>query len=138
MVNQLPHWKKSGLLQKRLGQTVLRAAGCGPLTNPAASLTDKDVRRLASLVKGWRIAVTGTQGLAAAQVTAGGILTKDFDPATLVSRRIKGLYAAGEVLDIDGDCGGFNLQWAWASAFAAARAMAAGLWDCVKERGRGI
>ena len=128
----------TGLLQKRLGQTVLRAAGCGPLTNPAASLTDKDVRRLASLVKGWRIAVTGTQGLAAAQVTAGGILTKDFDPATLESRRVKGLYAAGEVLDIDGDCGGFNLQWAWASAFAAARAMAAGLWDCVKEKGRGI
>ena len=117
---------------------MLRAAGCGPLTNPAASLTDKDVRRLASLVKGWRIAVTGTQGLAAAQVTAGGILTKDFDPATLESRRVKGLYAAGEVLDIDGDCGGFNLQWAWASAFAAARAMAAGLWDCVKEKGRGI
>ena len=86
----------------------------------------------------WRIAVTGTQGLAAAQVTAGGILTKDFDPATLESRRVKGLYAAGEVLDIDGDCGGFNLQWAWASAFAAARAMAAGLWDCVKEKGRGI
>ena len=72
------------------------------------------------------------------QVTAGGILTKDFDPATLESRRVKGLYAAGEVLDIDGDCGGFNLQWAWASAFAAARAMAAGLWDCVKEKGRGI
>ena len=93
---------------------------------------------LASLVKGWRIAVTGTQGLAAAQVTAGGILTKDFDPATLESRRVKGLYTAGEVLDIDGDCGGFNLQWAWASAFAAARAMAAGLWDCVKEKGRGI
>ena len=127
----------TGLLQKRLGQTVLRAAGCGPLTNPAASLTDKDVRRLASLVKGWRIAVTGTQGLAAAQVTAGGILTKDFDPATLESRRVKGLYAAGEVLDIDGDCGGFNLQWAWASAFAAARAMAAGRSGLRERKGTG-
>ena len=50
-----------------------------------------------------------------AQVTAGGILTKDFNPITMESKLVPGLYACGEVLDIDGDCGGYNLQWAWSS-----------------------
>ena len=54
-------------------------------------------------------------GFDGAQVTAGGVRTEEFDPATMQSRLVPGLYAAGEVLDIDGDCGGYNLQWAWAS-----------------------
>ena len=58
-------------------------------------------------------------GMDSAQVTAGGILTKDFDPATMESRLVPGLYACGEVLDIDGDCGGYNLQWAWSSGYLA-------------------
>ena len=51
----------------------------------------------------------------AAQVTAGGIVTSEFDPRTMESRLGSGLFACGEVLDIDGDCGGYNLQWAWSS-----------------------
>ena len=57
----------------------------------------------------------GVLGWKQAQVTAGGIRTADFDPKTMESKLVPGLYAVGEVLDIDGDCGGFNLQWAWAS-----------------------
>ena len=56
-----------------------------------------------------------------AQVTAGGVLTRDFDPQTMESRLVPGLYACGEVLDIDGDCGGYNLQWAWSSGIVAGR-----------------
>ena len=67
--------------------------------------------------------VTGTRGMKGAQVTAGGIATEEFNSETMESRLIPGLYAAGEVLDIDGDCGGFNLQWAWASGFTAAQAI---------------
>mgnify|MGYP000900105443 CR=1 FL=1 len=59
-----------------------------------------------------------------AQVTAGGIVTAEFDPATMESKLVRGLYACGEVLDVDGDCGGYNLQWAWSSATAAARHIA--------------
>ena len=55
-----------------------------------------------------------------AQVTAGGIDTTDIDPSTLESKIIKGLFFAGEVLDVDGDCGGFNLQWAWSSGATVA------------------
>ena len=58
----------------------------------------------------------------AAQVTAGGILTSEFDPETMESRLVPGLYACGEVLDIDGDCGGYNLQWAWSSGRCAGHA----------------
>ena len=65
--------------------------------------------------------VQGTLGFEGAQVTAGGIRTEEFDPETLQSRLVPGLYAAGEVLDIDGDCGGYNLQWAWSSGRLAGR-----------------
>lgn len=110
----------TGLLHKRVGQTLMRAAGIA-LSTPVGALTDDDAARVAALIKRWTLPVTGTQGLSAAQATAGGIDTRGFDPATLQSRLVPGLYAAGEVLDVDGDCGGYNLQWAWSSAAAAAR-----------------
>ena len=60
-------------------------------------------------------------GFEAAQVTAGGLLTESFRPDTLESRLVPGLFACGELLDIDGPCGGYNLQWAWASGRLAGR-----------------
>lgn len=115
----------TGLLHKRVGQTMLRVAGIAPLTRESVSLTREDCALAAATAKAWRLPVTGTQGFGGAQVTAGGIAAGEFDPATLMSRRHPGLYAAGEVLDVDGDCGGFNLQFAWSSAYVAAKAVAA-------------
>ena len=115
----------TGLLHKRVGQTVLRVAGISPLNRESTTLTRQECALAASVTKNWTLPVTGTQGFGGAQVTAGGITPRDFDPATLMSRRHPGLYAAGEVLDVDGDCGGFNLQFAWSSAYVAARAIAA-------------
>lgn len=113
----------TGLLHKRVGQALLRQAGIGPFTRPASDLNDGQTAALARLIKRWEIPVTGTQGMGGAQVTAGGIALAEVEPATLMSRKVPGLYLAGEVLDVDGDCGGFNLQWAWASAHAAASAV---------------
>lgn len=110
----------TGFVNKRVGQTVLRMAGVS-LNAPVSSLTDTDIAAVAALLKDWTLSVSGTQGFGSAQATAGGIATDEFDPVTLQSRLHKGLYAIGEVLDIDGDCGGYNLQWAWSSAAAAAR-----------------
>ena len=122
----------TGWVNKRLGQTLLKQAGCGPLSTPGGALSDAQIERLAALLTGWTLPVTGTQGFSSAQATAGGADTREFDPDTMGSRICPGLYAAGEVLDVDGDCGGFNLQWAWASALTAARAMAAGLSEAPK------
>ena len=65
------------------------------------------------------ISLDEPMGMDSAQVTAGGVLTEQFDPVTLESYLVPGLYACGEVLDIDGDCGGYNLQWAWSSGRCA-------------------
>ena len=113
-----------GMFHKRVGQTALKAAGIAPLSRKAGSLSAQEIQALAAQLKGWRLPVTGTMGLGNAQVTAGGADLSGFDPETLESRLVSGLFACGEVLDIDGDCGGFNLQWAWSSAMLAVRAMA--------------
>ena len=117
----------TGLLHKRIGQTVLRAVKATPLTRLTGTLTDEECAAIASGIKDWKLTVTGTQGFGGAQVTAGGIDTADFEPYTMESKKHPGLFAAGEVLDVDGDCGGFNLHFAWASACAAASAMSARL-----------
>ena len=82
-------------------------------------LTDRQLEALCRQVREFTLPVTGTCGFDQAQVTAGGLRTEEFHPETLESRVVPGLYACGEVLDVDGDCGGFNLQWAWSSGHLA-------------------
>ena len=77
---------------------------------PLRELTDGELRAVARAAKDFILPVRGTEGFGAAQVTAGGVRTGEFDPRTMGSRLVPGLYACGEVLDVDGDCGGFNLQ----------------------------
>ena len=113
----------TGLLNKRVGQTVLRVAGVLPLTREVGTLTEEELTRIVKTIKNWKLAVTGTQGFGGAQVTAGGIAATEIDPATFAVKRLPGVYAAGEVLDVDGDCGGFNLQFAWSSAYVAAQSI---------------
>ena len=110
----------TGALHSRLGQMVCKAAG---FTNQrAAGLSDGDLQRIAAQVKGFALPITGVCGFDQAQVTAGGLRCGEFDPHTMESRLVPGFYACGEVLDIDGDCGGYNLQWAWSSGHAAGAA----------------
>ena len=113
----------TGLFQRRMGQTLIRASGIGALSDRAGDCPESGMERLADTLQSWTFSVTGTQGLAGAQVTAGGIATEQFCSQTMESCKDKGLYVCGELLDVDGDCGGYNLQWAWASAFAAVQAM---------------
>lgn len=109
----------TGALHNKLARTVCRAAGIAD--TPCGALSDAQLRRVTALCKGFALPVTGTGGFDSAQVTAGGVCTAEFDPETLESRLVPGLYACGEVLDIDGDCGGYNLQWAWSSGHLAGR-----------------
>ncbi len=108
-----------GLLNKRLINVVLKEAGIEDIHKPCGSTTQEERRNIASILKEWKMEVTGTQSWSEAQVTAGGIDVKDVNPKTMESRLVSGLYFSGEILDIDGDCGGFNLQWAWSSGYLA-------------------
>ena len=104
----------TGILHNRLGRVLTRASGVRD-KKFVSDLTDDELKNVCRSVKGFEIQLTEPMGMDSAQVTAGGVLTADFDPNSMESRLVPGLYACGEVLDIDGDCGGFNLQWAWSS-----------------------
>ena len=109
----------TGSCHTRLGQMICKSAG---FTNQrAAGLTRDDLRRIARQATHFALPIIGTCGFDQAQVTAGGLDTSEFDPRTLQSRLVPGLYACGELLDIDGDCGGYNLQWAWSSGRLAGK-----------------
>ena len=104
----------TGILHNRLGRVLVKEADIRANT-PISALTDGQIGDIVSLTKGFTVTLTEPLGMDAAQVTAGGIVTSEFDPQTMESRLVPGLYACGEVLDVDGDCGGYNLQWAWSS-----------------------
>ena len=104
----------TGILHNRLGRVLTKAAGIKgkPFAN---QISNAELWEVVTCVKGLEINLTEPLGMDSAQVTAGGVLTDGFDPDTMESKLVPGLYACGEVLDIDGDCGGYNLQWAWSS-----------------------
>ena len=95
--------------------------------DPAAALANLSRlarRRLSQALVEWPLPVTGSRGYNYAEATAGGVALDEIDPGTMASRRCPGLYLVGEMLDVEGRIGGFNFQWAWSSARAAARALA--------------
>ena len=108
----------TGILHNRLGRVLTKAAGISA-NREVSTLSDCEIREMANAVKSFEIPLTEPLGMDSAQVTAGGIMTKEFNADTMESRLVPGLYACGEVLDIDGDCGGYNLQWAWSSGRCA-------------------
>lgn len=110
----------TGLLHQKLGQLLLRMANVRPEL-PVAELSEKQLRSLASLSIRFKAECVEMNGFQQAQVVAGGVNTCEVDPRTMASRLVPDLFFAGEVLDIDGICGGYNLQWAWASGFVAGR-----------------
>ncbi|MBS5593837.1 MAG: NAD(P)/FAD-dependent oxidoreductase [Clostridiales bacterium] len=115
----------AGLLPKPLGLVLMRRLYAGKMTDGAAALPADMPQAFTALAKNYPLAVTGLRPYQDAQVTAGGIDLADFDPETLMSWLVPGLFACGEVLDVTGDCGGYNLQWAWASGRLAGRSAAA-------------
>ena len=116
----------TGVLPRLLAQSVLRQAQLEP-DAPAASLTRREKAALLDALRAFPLAVTGTQGFRSAQVTRGGVALDEVDPGTMRSRLFDGLYLAGEVLDVDGPCGGYNLHFAVASGLTAAKAILARL-----------
>lgn len=108
-----------GFLNKKLVPVILKEAGIDDINKPSGSVTEGERDRIVKLLRDWRFEVTGTNPWSSAQVTAGGIDVSEINSKTMESKIVSGLYFAGEIIDIDGDCGGFNLQWAWSSGFLA-------------------
>ena len=108
----------TGILHNRLGRVLTKTAGIKG-KQYASQISNAELAEVVACVKGLEITLTEPLGMDSAQITAGGVLTDGFDPNTMESKSVSGLYACGEVLDIDGDCGGYNLQWAWSSGRCA-------------------
>jgi predicted Rossmann fold flavoprotein len=111
-----------GIINKKLIPIILKEAAVDNIHKPCWELQWNEKKAIYNLLKAWEFIVSDTNSFGNAQVTAGGVNTEEVDPETLESKLIPNLYFAGEVLDVDGDCGGYNLQWAWSSGSVAAKA----------------
>ncbi|MBC7941853.1 MAG: aminoacetone oxidase family FAD-binding enzyme, partial [Chitinophagaceae bacterium] len=107
-------------LPERLARTWLQVQGL-PADRPLPEVSDRDLVRLADSLARWAVQPTGTEGWRKAEVMAGGVDTRGLDSQTMASRHMPGLFFIGEVVDVTGWLGGYNFQWAWASAAACAR-----------------
>ena len=114
----------TGIAHKNIGSAIMKMAG----VSPAAVLSPSDIKAVCGAAKAFCLKLTGTQSWNNAQVTKGGICTNEINNETMESKKCPGIYITGEILDVDGDCGGFNLQWAWSSGYLAAAAAASKLY----------
>jgi predicted Rossmann fold flavoprotein len=125
-VGSRPRASLGTVLAERLPAAVAEAVAVALGIDPAATLSQlrrEDRRRLTKGLLDWPLPVRDSRGYNFAEVTAGGVPLPEVNPGTLESRRCPGLHLVGEILDVDGRIGGFNFQWAWSSAFVAARAL---------------
>lgn len=108
------------IIPKRLAQFFIEKAG---ITAPLADLSDKALEAIASTIQNWNLRPAGSEGYRTAEVTLGGIDTRDLDSRTMAAKRMPGLYFIGECVDVTGWLGGYNFQWAWASGHVCGDAL---------------
>lgn len=113
----------NGFFHKKLAALVLKAAGIRG-EKKVKDLTERELCSIVETVKLGSVEVLAANPFEKAQVCMGGVKTKEVNPSTMESKIVPGLYFAGEILDVDGICGGYNLQWAWTSGFLAGRSAA--------------
>ncbi|GKX30065.1 flavoprotein [Vallitalea longa] len=107
-----------GLINKRLINVIIKVSGI-QLNKKSGDITREERARLVNSLKKFTLNITGTNQWNQSQVTAGGISTSEIDNHTLESKLVENIFLAGEIIDVDGDCGGYNLQWAWSTGFIA-------------------
>lgn len=109
-----------GLVPKALGTAVIKSA-LGFMPKTAKEITEEGAKKIALELKNFTLTLKGTKSFNDAQITKGGADVRQFESDTLMSKKVSGLYACGEILDVDGACGGFNLAWAFASGRLAGK-----------------
>jgi len=107
-----------GLLNHKLSYIIITQAKLDPY-KPGRLISDQDIEKLVQYCKEFEMMITDTNSFENAQVCTGGVSTREIDDRTMESQLQKGFYLAGELVDVDGTCGGYNLQWAWSSGFVA-------------------
>ncbi len=112
----LPQNLLAGHFPKRFSQ-----AWCDSMlrSKPINQCSDKELKETAGLLHAWELVPKGTEGYTTAEVTAGGVDTNELSSKTMEAKKVPGLYFIGEVADVTGELGGYNLHWAWASGHAA-------------------
>ena len=113
-----------GVINKKLISTILKDVGIKDIHQPCNNIDWKHISMLINRFKKWDFNCIATNGFSNAQVTVGGVNTTEITNSTLESKLINNLYFCGEILDVHGDCGGFNLQWAWSSGYLAGKSAA--------------
>lgn len=113
----------SGMMPRTLCRYILRRCGIDSLV-PLGEIGREKLKKIIATARGLNFTISGTKGFKNAQISVGGADVHEFNSKTMESKLVKGLFCAGEVLDVDGICGGFNLQWAWASGLLAGRCAA--------------
>ncbi|MDU2383370.1 MAG: NAD(P)/FAD-dependent oxidoreductase [Finegoldia magna] len=108
-----------GLINDNLIEEVLNQAGINKDIN-VCELSKEEIYKLAHTLKNLEFSVSGYKDEDSGQITCGGVDTDEINPSTMESKKIKNLYIIGEIMDVDGDCGGYNLQWAFSSAYSCA------------------
>lgn len=107
-----------GMFHKAVGLAILKTSGIKP-SAPCKDISEKEIKSLCRHIADWRFPCEINRDFQKAQVTAGGVKLSEIDPHTFEAKKHKGLYLIGEALDVDGDCGGYNLQFAFASGMCA-------------------
>lgn len=107
-----------GLFNNKLNYIIIKEAGLDP-DNPCSKVKRSDIMKLLNKIKSFTVRINNTNTFDFAQVASGGIPTLEIDALTMESKKKKGLYLSGELIDVDGTCGGYNLQWAWSTGYAA-------------------
>ncbi len=114
----------TGILNKKVGQVILKKSSITNLSLKCSSLSEKHLTLIADNVKNFSFTPVGILPFKNAQVTCGGAVLEEFNCDTLESKKMQGLYSCGEILNVNGDCGGYNLHWAWVSGFVAGKSAA--------------
>jgi hypothetical protein len=112
-----------GLINKGLIDIILKESKIKSINESGSKFNTKQIYQIVNNLKEWKFEVLGPYFWEHAQVTAGGIDTKEIDSTTMESKKIKNLYITGELMDVDGDCGGYNLHWAWSTGYTAGRSL---------------
>lgn len=111
----------TGLINKKLGNVILKKVGFEKLSSDISQIKDGDIIKIAKLLKSLNFKVDSLMDFSSSQVTKGGVITGEINPKTMESEIVKNLYIAGELIDVYGNCGGYNLQFAWSTGYIAGK-----------------